>query len=123
MRTTLRNLAPAQLGGIGLQLLSERGLHLRGQAEVGANRIEGTNLGKQLLQLHAQALAARGHHLRHQQAGQHAIFLRNVAADGQPRRLLAADGDLVLVNQLADVLEAHRRLVERNLVIFRQGID
>jgi hypothetical protein len=44
-----RNLAPAQLPGIGLQLLSERGFLLRGQVEVLANGIEGTNLGKKSL--------------------------------------------------------------------------
>jgi len=67
-----------------------------------------------------QALAPRGHHLGHQQAGQHAVLLGNVAANGQPCRLLAADGDLVLDDQLADVFEAYRRLVERNFVVLGQ---
>ena len=73
--------------------------------------------------MHTQALAARGHHLRHQQAGQHPILLRNVPAYGQPRRLLAADCNRVRNNQLADILEAHRRLVQRNLVVVGQRVD
>ena len=65
--------------------------------EVLANRVKGTNFGKKRLQLGAEALAARGDHLRHQQAGDDAVLFRHVAADGEPRRLFAADGDLVLM--------------------------
>src|ERR1035441_3440879 len=91
----LDDLAPAQLFRISLQLLSERGFLLRGQVEVLANREIGTNLGKKSLQLCVEADAARGNHLRHEQAGNHAVFLRDVAADGEARRFLAADGDFV----------------------------
>ncbi len=121
MRTTLVTLRPLELGGIGLQLLSERGLHLRGQAEVLANRIEGTNLGKQFLELRAEALAAGGHHLGDQQAGDDAVLLRHVAADGEARGLFAADGDLVGNDELADVLESDRRLERAAPCGIRQG--
>jgi hypothetical protein len=40
-----------------------------------------------------------------------------VVANGKAGRLFPADGDLVLVDEFADVLEADRRFVERDLVV------
>ena len=91
--------------------------------EVLANRVIGTNLGKQLFELRAQALAACGHHFGHQQAGDDAVFLGHMAADGEASRLLAADCDLVLVDELANVLEADRSLVERHLVEVGESVN
>ncbi len=70
-----------------------------------------------------QALAANGHHLCHQQAGDDAVLLRHMAPDRQPGTLFSADGDLVLIDQLANVLEADGRLVEWHLVFIGQSID
>ena len=56
--------------------------------------------------------AARGKHFRNKQAGEDAVFLRNVAANGESRAFLAAQRDLILPNQLPDIFETHRRLVD-----------
>ena len=71
----------------------------------------------------AQRLVAARHHLGREQSGNDAVLFRDVAADRQPRALFSADGDFVLFDQLADVLEAYRRLVQFDLVMPRQGID
>ena len=43
--------------------------------------------------------------------------------DGKPGAFFAADNDLVLADQLADILEADRRLVDRYAVFSGHGID
>ena len=43
--------------------------------------------------------------------------------DREPRAFLAAEDDLALDQQIADVLEAHARLVHFNAVLLRHGID
>src|SRR5882757_11350234 len=101
----LLHLLPRKLRGILPHLLSELVLHLIGQAEVLTHRIEGTIFAKQLLELLPNAAAAACHHLRHQQAGDEAVLLRHMAADGQTGALLAADRDLVFEDQFADELE------------------
>src|SRR5580658_9019872 len=111
--------ASAQRVRISLQPFSERGFLIRGQVEVLANWIIGTNLAKQFLKLDAETLAARGYHLGHQQAGDDAVFLGHVAANRESGRLFAADGDLVVIDELADVFEPDRSLVERHLVMLR----
>ena len=43
--------------------------------------------------------------------------------DGKPRALFPADRDLVLLDQLADVLESHRRLMQLHLVMVGESVD
>ncbi len=43
--------------------------------------------------------------------------------DGESGAFFAADGDFVLLDQLADVFEADRRFVQFDLVMFGQRID
>src|ERR1700733_6611853 len=100
--------------GIRFHFLDKLLLDLRSQPEVFAERIEFAYSPEELLKLRAEALASHRDHLGHQQPGDHAVLLRNMAANGQPRTLFAANRNLVLIDQLADVLEAHRRLVKRN---------
>src|SRR6185503_20413949 len=57
------------------------------------------------------------------QPGDYAVFFGDVPANGQPCALLAADGDLVLVDKLADELEAHGRFVQRNLEMVGERVD
>src|SRR5665213_914672 len=109
-----RDLAASQFRWIGLQLLSEFVFGIRGQVKILANWIIGTHFGKKRLKLLAKTLAAHGNHLRNQQSSENAIFLRNMAANRQSRALLAANGDFVLVDQLANVLESHWSFVELN---------
>ena len=71
----------------------------------------------------AQRLALHRDQLGHQQAGQHAVLLRDVASDAQAAGLLAADDDRLALHQRADVLEADRRLVNLHPEQFRHGID
>ena len=68
-------------------------------------------------------LAAGGDHFGDEQAGDDAVFLRDVAADGEAGGLFAADGDLVGDDELADVLEADGGFVERDLVVVGEGVD
>ena len=46
-----------------------------------------------------------------------------MTANGESGALFTADGDLVLHDQLADVLESDRGLVEFDLVLRRQRVD
>ena len=76
-----------------------------------------------MCQLVAQRRPTAGDHLAAQQSGKHAIFLRNVFADGETRAFFAADENLVLLDQFANVLEANRRFVEFDLVFFGKRVD
>ena len=44
-------------------------------------------------------------------------------ADGEPGAFFAADEDLVLLDQFANVLEADRSFVELDLVFFGKRVD
>src|SRR5580700_12122782 len=44
-------------------------------------------------------------------------------ANGEPRALFAANGNGILVDQLTDVFEANRRLIQANLVMIRESVD
>src|ERR1700744_359638 len=46
-----------------------------------------------------------------------------MAADGDPGGFFTTDGDLVLQNKLADVLEADGGFIEGNLVMLGDGVD
>ena len=70
-----------------------------------------------------QRLASLCHHFAAQQAGQDAIFFGHVVADGEAGALFPADGDLVLLDELADVLESHRGFVQFDAVMFGNGVD
>jgi hypothetical protein len=45
-------------------------------------------------------------HFAAKQAGEDAVLLGNVIADGKPGALLAANGNLVLLDQFTDVVES-----------------
>ena len=65
---------------------------------------------EQRAQLLRQRSAPDGDHFRDEQAGEDAVFFRDVAADRQSRAFFSADRDLVLLNEFADVLESHGSL-------------
>src|SRR6201987_3237149 len=119
----LRHLVRPERLWISLYLLDKFFLHFGRKAEILAIGIKLPNLCEKLLQLLSQALAAHSDHLCNQQPGNHAVFFRNMPANRQPRALFAADHDLVLIDQFADELESHRRLVQRNLEVLRNSID
>src|SRR5271165_406220 len=114
---------PAELPRIRPQLLSELRLDLGRQAEVLPFRIIGTYLVTQRLQLFAERLASARNCFTAQQSSQHAVFLRYVMADRQPRALFPANRDLVLHYQFANVFETHRSLVQLHAMMFCQSID
>src|SRR2546425_3732 len=47
----------------------------------------------------------------------------HMAANGKPRALFAPQRDLVLLDQLADVLESHRRLIDSDTVMPRHAVE
>ena len=97
--------------------------HFRRQAEVLSKRIEGTNFGKYAFELLAQRGAATRHHLTTQQARQHAVLLGNVLANGQTGALLAANQNLVLLDQLTDVFETDRSFIKFDFVSLSQRVN
>ena len=78
---------------------------------------------KERAQLFIEGRLPRGDHFRHQQAGENAVFLRNMAANGEAGALFASERDGVFQNQLADVLEADRRLVNFAAVFGGDGVE
>ena len=71
----------------------------------------------------AERSATVGDHLAAEPPDEHAVFLRNVFPDGEAGALFAADEDTVLLEKLANLLEAHRGLVELDLVFFGKRVD
>jgi hypothetical protein len=63
------------------------------------------------------------HHFAAQQAGEDAVFLGNVITDGKSGALFAASGNLVLLDQFADILESDRSLMQFNFVVLGQRVD
>ena len=78
---------------------------------------------KERAQLFVEGRLARGHHFRDEQAGENAVFLRNMAANGEAGALLASERDGVFQNQLADVLESDRRLMNFAAVFGGNGVE
>src|SRR5215475_7891521 len=54
--------------------------------------------------------ATRSDHFCDEQAGEDAVLLRDVAANGEAGAFFAAEGDLIFADVLADVLESYRSL-------------
>ncbi len=77
----------------------------------------------QCANLLADGSAARGDHFRHEQARENAVFFRDVAANGEPGAFFAAQRDFVFADELADVFEAHGRLMDGLAVQFGDRID
>ena len=73
--------------------------------------------------MRAQRLATAGHHFAAEQSGKHAIFLGRVVANGQTGGFFPPDGDFVLLDQLANVFETHRSLVELDFVVGGHRVD
>src|SRR5581483_2432545 len=119
----LGNLAPVKIARLQLQLSSELLFDLGRQSKVFSARIKGTNFDKQRGKLLGKGAAAARDHLATEESGEDAIFFRHVMADRKARALFAADADFVLLDQLADVFETHRRLVQRNVVGLGQSVD
>src|SRR5258708_12325254 len=65
---------------------------------------------KERAQLFCQRSAPDRNHLRDEQACKDAVFFGGVAADRHSRTFFSTHRDLVLLDQLADVLEAYRGL-------------
>ncbi len=70
-----------------------------------------------------EGLSGRADELGGEQVRQDPVLLGDVALDGQPRALLSAEDDLPVEQQLADVLEPDRRLVERHARTFGDGVE
>ena len=64
-----------------------------------------------------------GEHFSDEQAGEDAIFLRYVAANGEPGALFSAHSDFIFANELADVLESDRRFEQLQASIFCHSVD
>ena len=93
------------------------------ESQVEAHRVNRPDLPEQRFDLLLDGEAAPRHRLGDQQASQDSILLRHVAADRQAGALLTAQNDLILLDEFPDILEPHRSLVDRNLVILRHGVD
>src|SRR5882762_739504 len=78
---------------------------------------------EELLNLFADRSAAGGDHFGDQQAGEDAVFFRDVAANGEAGAFFSAEGDFVLANELADVFEADGSLIGGLTVELCGGVD
>src|ERR1700739_4572708 len=97
---------------LGFGFLHGAGFLVGGEVKIFACGSEGApDFFKKLLNLFADRSVAGGHHFSHQEAGQDAVFFRDVAADGKARAFFAAEGDFIFADQLANVFEADRSLV------------
>jgi len=95
------------------------GLHM----EVVARILERPDLGHHVGQHLLRRLAIMSDHLRHQQAHQHAVAFRDVALDADAAGFLAADQHILGEHQVTDIIEAHRRLVQRQAIARRQPVE
>ena len=91
--------------------------------EVYAHRVVGAHLLEDRVKLFAQRRPASCHHLRHQQAGEDAVLFGHVPVDAETSAFFASDGDLVRLDKLADILEAHRGLVDLYAVVAGYGVN
>ena len=74
-------------------------------------------------QLFAERDPTASDHLAAEQTGEHAVFFRNVFADGEASAFFAADQDLVLLDEFANIFEANRGFVELDFVFFGKRVD
>src|SRR5258706_3222658 len=90
-------------------------LYIFWQVKIGP---QGPALAPNAPEQRAQLLGERGvpdrHHFRDEQARENAVFFRDVPANRKASAFLAAQSDLVLLDQLADVFEAHGSLKNRD---------
>ena len=93
------------------------------ESQVESYGVNGSDLLEQGFDLLLDGEATPRHRLGDQQAGQDSILFRHVTADREAGALLAAQHDLILFDELPDVLEPYRSLVDRNVVILRHGVD
>ena len=114
---------PADPVETAAEFFQDRRLLVGRHGDVDAFGVKLAGLFLEIAQDAAQRLALHRDQLGHQQAGQHAVLLRDVASDAQAAGLLAADDDRLALHQRADVLEADRRLVNLHSEQFRHGID
>ncbi len=63
------------------------------------------------------------HHLSKQHSHQYAISLGDMPLDADAARFLAADQNVIGQHQVADVIEAHRRLVECQAIRVGQTVE
>src|SRR5437870_2889402 len=97
------------------QALLDGGLERQVEA-YGVNRSDLLEQGFDLL---PDGEATPRHRLGDQQAGQDSILFRHVTADRQAGALLAAEHDLILLDELPAVLEPYRSLLDTDLVMLR----
>ncbi len=105
------------------QIGDQRGFLERAHLEIIARVIERPDFGHHLVQQLLRRLAGTRRHLGHQHPHQHAIPFGDMALDADAARLLTADQHVIAEHQIADVIEAHRRLVQGQAVNLGQPVE